>query len=441
MISVTTKVNSFYLILSGYFIYKRRNINDQALFNEYSSWAERLYSGNFQPTFSYFRQSYYDGYKKAMIPELDNNRFPTKKQNERHLTHLTHKDDKKGTYYTGNSLILSENRSIPFTVAYVDLFLFPDEIGLFSVKIVLNEEKPSLDIISAFQNGIRSLESHINIQESGNTCTVKNFIEEGILKVLCLTDDWADYNPQLKIYSSIELDEDITDEEMDSLLFDFGNMAPIGSARSKGRFSPSASYFNQQIRENKLSVFQNWSALALYDTFTRISVNYPDQHKSWEHDYFLIYIHCLYIKFCMYIINSKITNVTHVTSGTQKLRNQFIDFVNDNYHHQISYKFLPDLLKDKIMFALEGPREIEMMEVKINRINQHLREKRERTFNLTLLAITILSIFPVVYNFSEWLVFLGIPRDVVYPYPSLGVIFFISLMVFLLLRNRSNKRK
>lgn len=83
---------------------------------------------------------------------------------------------------------------------------------------------------------------------------------------------------------------------MDYILYDMGNVSVIGSAKGVGIFAPSESYLKEQLANNKISVFKNWSALALYDTFTRISTDFPDTFKSWEYDYFNLYIHMYLFK-------------------------------------------------------------------------------------------------------------------------------------------------
>lgn len=75
----------------------------------------------------------------------------------------------------------------------------------------------------------------------------------------------------------------------------------------------------------------------------------------------------------MYMTNSELSDVTKVDKRTEKIRDRFIEF---NYHHnQISYKFLPDLLQDKMLYSLEIHSEIEKMETKIQRINEQFQEK------------------------------------------------------------------
>jgi hypothetical protein len=218
---------------------------------------------------------------------------------------------------------------------------------------------------------------------------------------------------------------------MNFLLYDLGNVAIPGSARGEGFYAPSESYLQQQLEENKISVFRNWTALALHDTFTRISMNFPDRFRSWEYDFFNLYVHSLYIKFFMYLTNSELSDVTVVSKKTEQIRDKFIEFINDYHHSHISYKFLPNLLHNKLVFSMDIQSEIERMETKIQRINEHFQEKREKSFNIALIIITLLSVFSVLYDASEWIVNLGVSRQVMYPFLSItnGIIIFLLIYI------------
>lgn len=274
----------------------------------------------------------------------------------------------------------------------------------------------------------------ISLENKGIYISLKDFLKNQILADLFLEDNWTVYNPQLKLYSQIDLEDEIPEKEMDYILYDMGNVSVIGSAKGVGIFAPSESYLKEQLANNKISVFKNWSALALYDTFTRISTDFPDTFKSWEYDYFNLYIHCIYLKFFMYLTNSELSYVTIVDKRTEKIRNRFIEFINDYHHSHISYKFLPDLLQDKMLYSLEIQSEIEKMETKIQRINKQFQEKREKSFNIALIVITLLSVFSVIYDLSEWTVRMGVEREFIYPVPGItsGIIMF--LLIYLIFK-------
>jgi len=418
------------------FRYDIRKIDQEVMAEKYANWKKRIFGGEYEKTFDYLNHSYYDSYLNNIFPEIRYAESTPDRLNPKILNHLTLLEylDKQD-FLNGAGVVIDDEKVIPFGVEYADLFLFPHGIGIFSLKICLKEGSGlNLGIVSDFLNKIRHLDAQIKFAGEDNQLSMKEFIEQNFLNGLNLQKDWSVYNPQLKTYTHIDLKEEIPDEEMDYLLYDMGNVALLGSSKGKGVFAPSESYFKEQIANNKISVFRNWSALALYDTFTRISMNFPDRFRSWEYDYFNLYIHCLYIKFFMYLTNSELSDVTVVSKRTEKIRDKFIEFINDYHHSHISYKFLPDLLQDKLMLSLEIQSEIERMETKILRINEHFQERREKSFNIALIIITLLSVFSVLYDLSEWVIKMGVSRDVMYPYVSITNGIIIFLLIYIIFR-------
>ncbi len=439
-ISTSTEINSFYVIISGLFRYDIRKTNQELLNEKYTNWKKRIFGGDYEKTFDYLNHSYYDSYLNNIFPEIRYTESTSGSLNPKILNHLTLNEclDNQD-FLNGTEVVIDDEKTISFQVEYGDLFLFPHGIGIFSLKIFLVDESGlNLGMISDFLNKIRHLESQVQFAGGEEFLSVKEFIEKNFLKGLNLEKEWTVYNPQLKAYTQIDLKNEIPDEEMDYLLYDMGNVALLGSSKGDGVFAPSESYFKEQIANNKISVFRNWSAMALYDTFTRISMNFPDRFKSWEYDYFNLYIHCLYIKFFMYLTNSELSDVTVVSKRTEKLRDKFIEFINDYHHSHISYKFLPDLLQDKLMFSLEIQSEIERMETKIMRINEHFQERREKSFNIALIIITLLSVFSVLYDLSEWVIKMGVSREVMYPYVSISNGIIIFLLIYIIFRKGRN---
>ncbi len=439
-ISPSTEINSFYVIISGLFRYDIHRIDQKVLAEQYTSWRHRIFSGDHKKTFEYLKQSYYDSYLNNILPEVRYGESTPGRLNPKILNHLTLQEYLNNQdFLKGAGMVINKDTVLPFGVEYADLFLFPHDIGIFSLKISLDDPAGlNLGTVSDFLNKVRNLDAQIQYPDSETYISVKEFLKQNFLNGLNLEKDLSAFNPQLKTYIQIDLKEVITEEEMDHLLYDMGNVAPIGSSKGTGVFAPSESYFKEQVANNKISVFRNWSALALYDTFTRISMNFPDRFRSWEYDYFNLYIHCLYIKFFMYLTNSELSDVTVVSKRTEKIRDMFIEFINDYHHSHISYKFLPDLLQDRLMFSLEIQSEIERMETKIMRINEHFQERREKSFNIALIIITLLSVFSVLYDFSEWGVNLGISRDIMYPYVTITNGLIIFLLIYIIFRKGRN---
>ena len=425
MISEKTETNSSYIIISGLFKYNISEINRTELWQEYFHWQNRINGGKYKASFDYFNSSYYDGYLNNIFPEIRHDKSDRNNINPNYLNHLTNKEYINNTINA--DLIINAENSIKCILDFADIYLFPNKIGVFTIKFSLSK---SLDLgsISDFINKIRQLNSILKINDTETS--LNNFIDKNILSPLNIKEDWSVYNPQLKTYNILDLKEKISDKEMDYLLYDIANVTPIGSGEGKGMFAPSDTYLKEQITNNKISVFKNWSAIALFDTFTRISINFPDTFNSWELDYFHVYIHTLHVKFFMYMTNSHISDVTVVTKETEMLRDSFVEFVNDYYQTHISYKFLPDLIQDKLLYALEINSEIKTMETKIKRINEYAQEKREQRMNLVLLVITFLSVFSVIYDLSNWIINAGVSKNIVFPWISiiLGLIVFITII-------------
>lgn len=429
------QTNSNYTVLCGLFKYKAEKIDNAQLWNNFTHWKHRINGGDYSGTFNYFNTSYYDGYLNNIFPEIRHDKSGTDNLDLNFLNHLTKKSFIEKS--TKIQIPVTNEKAIECNLDFADIFLFPRGIGIFAIKISPSENGLSIEEVSSIINKTRQLTTTIVLEN--DKILIKDFINQKILKPLNLCEDWNIYNPQLKTYNIIDVAEDLEEKEMNALLYDIGNVTPIGSGKGIGPFAPSESYFAEQMSNNRLSVFKNWSAITLFDTFSRISCNYPDTFKSWEYDYFHIYIHCLHIKFYLYLTNSRISDVTKVNRETELIRNEFIEFINDYYQTHISYKFLPDLIQDKLLLALEINSEIEMMETKVKRINQHAQEKRERSMNFVLMLITFLSVFSLIYDLSNWTWNMGVEKDFVYPWLSLAIGITLVSSIFLLfkLKNRN----
>ena len=268
---------------------------------------------------------------------------------------------------------------------------------------------------------------------------ISQFIEKKILSGFSVNRNWNNYNPLFKSYTIIDLNNNLKPEHIDNLLYDLGNMSELGSASGKGDYAPSESYFAEQMKNNKISVFRNWSTLCLFDTLTRISFNMKDSFRVWEYDYFNIYINTIYMKSSMYMTNTELSDVTRITRQTSKIKDKFVEFINDYYLSHISYKFLPNLLYNKMMFALEIHTEIEKMETKIQRINEGFQKKRETTLNKALTIIIFLSLFSVIGDLSSWFEELGVKYTWIYPYGSISILLAIIAVLIAIFKITGKK--
>lgn len=193
-------------------------------------------------------------------------------------------------------------------------------------------------------------------------------------------------------------------------------------------------YFQKQIEDHGLDLFESWFALILNDTFVRISNGQVDPFRRWEKDYVSVYLYQLALKNYLSRVNSKLASVTGLKRSIRKTKDEFIEFLNDTQFNRISTKFLPNILYEKLNNSLGVKEEMVILEKKLDRINDHLKEKREEAFNTALIIITMLSVFTVVLDVSLWFEKIGFLGDRLWPMGSLvtaGVIVLLILVFFL----------
>lgn len=422
-------VDTYYSILSGLFVYNSNHLDDISKY--YEPWKARVFNGDYEGTFEFIKNSYYSGFINNIFPEINDNYSFYNKTLVKHLT------SKKCTNTQSNfkkcKLVINHKEIIDFKIDFIDVYLFPHDIGVFSFKVKLIEENFNEETVSDFSNKIRLLYSEIKML-NGELLNLKSFVEKYIFKGIDYNRNWVSYNPQLKSYHQINIHEDLSFSKRKYLIFDIGNASPIGTSIGDSDYAPSDNYFNNQIENNMINIFNNWSALALFDTFTRISVNYKDEFRVWEYNYFNLYVHSLYVKFFLFATSNKLSDVTIVNNETKKIRDEFIEFINDEFHSSVSHKFLPNQIINKLHYSLGIVEEVNNMEIKVKRINDYLHEKRAKKLNIVISLLAFLSIFSSIFDFSEWLISLGYPKEYMFPYTSLGVlslIIIIMLIVFL----------
>jgi hypothetical protein len=369
-------------------------------------WTTRLDQP--QSFLQYLKKSYYKNFLANVAPETS----PQNATNA-HFTVTSFRDSPR------EATIVTQGKTIGLHIPYVDIFLFPDNVGIFSFRTNLNERDASYEIISSLINHLR--QPLATIRFGSNELTVSEFIKQSTPSSIALREDWDEYMPQLKAYTIInDHSTSAFNESLDRILYELSHVLPIGASR-ESEFSPTEAYYHQ-IAGNAISIFNNWKAIALFDTFTRISCSYPDQYKAWEQEYFLIYVHGLYTKYQLYAFNSRLNAVATVSRKTKLLRDRFIEFVNDYHLAYISYKF---------------HKELDRMEVKLERIHQAFGEKKSQQINQLLLVLSLLGIFSLVTDLSAWLTQMGLPAEVVYsPIVPIGLVGAILLAGYWIYKRR-----
>lgn len=216
----------------------------------------------------------------------------------------------------------------------------------------------------------------------------------------------------------------------DELLFELGTLSPIGCVSDKSStFSPSPEYFKSTIEEYRVSIFRNWKALALFDTFTALLNPGCHTFEIWIAHYFrLIYIHVLYQKTLLFVLNKRFRS-----GGNKKNMQKLLQDMKEQESHyafsDISYNFLPQMLYETMDRSLG----IEFERKKLHEILEQEAERQETqaTANLTrvLTFLTILTSLSVLYDGSSLVrEFIG-GRSSTCCYQGIVIIFTILIII------------
>ena len=162
--------------------------------------------------------------------------------------------------------------------------------------------------------------------------------------------------------------------------------------------SSSEEYIESVLRTNKVSVFNNWSALSLLDTMTFLTDSGIRDYvrTNWLTDYFeLIYLYQLYRKIFLYRTN----NAFRLKRMPTKKLQQDIDVFNNHYSFSyISYNFLPNILNNTIELTFEISEELEQINQVVNRVLQLETEHREKQSNTFLTFLAVIASFSAIWD-------------------------------------------
>ncbi len=340
--------------------------------------------------------------------------------------------------YTSVSIVYGwgEKRKV-YTIGIIksELYLFKEQIGLFSLSIEVQEANKNLEDISNIISVIKKFDAEL---EDGTLWN--NWISSQMLANIPLrstdnsnvsSDEYS--GSKFKVFSVIDFEHQR--EERMNHLYDLATSSPLGSGAGQGFYAPDEKYFNQ-IMSNRIAVFTNWEAVCLFDIFCSVgqynlgeagSMNYT----SWDYTYFRIYLYRLFFKYNLYRYNSMINEVD---AKTIQLRDQFESFLNNYNIGHISFNFLGNELFNKTGEALELEKELNTFSERINNLSKQLQEERESKTNNLLQIVTVLSglssIAPAIDMINQAEQFLQWPPIIYYGLVTIIILTIISGIIY-----------
>lgn len=204
-------------------------------------------------------------------------------------------------------------------------------------------------------------------------------------------------------------------EDKDLLLYQLGSVSKVTTGIDE--YSPSDEYLEKMLEQSRISIFRNWQAFALMDTFTILADNAPDWLvENWITCYFrLIYIHSLFEKCYLFRLNKQLRSVMsqHLSPiarfmaamGMRELDiytliGEFKQFDQRCRFHKISYNFMPLEMASAIDHGLCISEELDLLDKVIEREKQRREEANDKMVNTLLFILSTLTLGSAIWDFS-----------------------------------------
>lgn len=297
-----------------------------------------------------------------------------------------------------------------FCVKSINLYIYPDNCCLFSIDIDDYPDSNPEDLTYA-HHLIRS----VNEYECLHGETQWDFIgnsKDYITAISPLLQICSPVNNGKSIYSSLTLTGNklkafqifVLNKIDDHILYELGTMTS-GCVQNHGNsLSPSDEYYNTIMMNNKVSVFRNTKALALFDSYTIIHLDWDNVQDIVENDdywYFrFLYIQAFYIKTSLFTLNNRFRNDEKGTRYSVLLH-KMEDIEHWYSFSNISYNFIPQIISKSMNDALEITSETQELSRYLVQENERREAMTNNRINIFVLFLTVLTVFSAVYDLSS----------------------------------------
>ncbi|SFS88553.1 hypothetical protein [Sphingobacterium wenxiniae] len=308
--------------------------------------------------------------------------------------------------YTFDVVDISGTENKQVILEDIKLSFFDDTIGLgiysFSVKLPENisfaEDIRMLRILRDFESEVRVRSTSYSLREfiQLNILRCEDNVDTAFKMNIDSNSDVFGYSgSKLKSFIAVEIDEFAPRYTIEEALYELGTFTEyLTSKQNVGSHSPSSEYFDS-ILSNQISVFQNWSALALFDSFILIGkqgyLKKTNTVSTIRGSYFKIFLFNLYSKFYLFKTNSDIE-----TNKRKEITHTLYSFLRNYDISYISFNFLPNLLHEKIRTAFQIHSELNSVRSKIELMESQKKEKETNLINALLFFIAALGIVSVL---------------------------------------------
>ena len=300
----------------------------------------------------------------------------------------------------------TEMRDVEIFVSDVTIYQAPFDLTLFAVRVDMSG---SANDITAVVSRLRTMDG-VAQSSADFSSVVLDPLMDIYRRYAILASEiegqenaeaycrLVEYGNKLKTFQIAVVESEPWEEESsDSLLFEMGTLSPIGSYNPDGDYSASKSYVDQIFKDGKVSVFNNWKALSLFDTFTILGHHISEGNiANWIDNYFgMVYISELFVKFYLFRLNNdfRIDN-----QRADWLLEQFEDFEYSCWFDNVSYNFLPRIIHRSMEQGLEVLSEKQRLYQMIAQQKDSREKRSSQRINNLLFYLTSFTIISMVYD-------------------------------------------
>lgn len=343
--------------------------------------------------------TYYKSHIDAMAELIDNNETkqsrPSFLKDVKHYCHLIENDEQQvvsmsGTKFnlkTGETEVVHLNNYY-LRIRNLHLYFFPFDITFFVIEI--DDSGSELNDLTMAHFWLMGLSPYL----LNHTKAKLNSILSPIMNIIGV-DDYSkliNNGNKLKLFQTIQVYHDEVEDES-ALLYELGSCSAIGSVHANKHMSPSEDYVNNILRNNVVSAFKEWKALALVDSFTVLSFEERFNPWNFHNQYFpYIYLRCLLEKTFCFSRN----NMFRLNNGKRNLPQEVMKMEKYYFYDDISFNFLPNMIYQSISKGL-GIKDEKAL------LSKQIKEKSDTNKSLFLSMLSALAVFSVCNTISTFI--------------------------------------
>jgi len=339
--------------------------------------------------------SLYEEYKRFYYPSLLRSMIEIDDEEEQSICRYALKLPET----TENLMILNvdgENApaiNYPCKINSIRLWFFKYEMVLFSIEI---EDCP--DSFSELTLMHSKWKDWNNQYESFRTKALDDILKPLVSLTGMINPAYITYSgTKLRQFQLIE-----TDSIDDELLYEVGSFSPIGviaNDNPQAKYKPSDDYFQRIKKENTISAFSNWKALALNDSFTIIAIDTFFRENEFEENFELLYMRCLLEEFYCFDRNNQYHEDKYIDSD--KMEREIAYMEKHYFFDDMSYNFLPPLMYRTMVKGLGISENRNQL---IEHVKKSLRDARHDRDSRAVNFVQIFAGISVVWTLREMLI-------------------------------------